>query len=182
MGKRVHSEGCSKLNAKGGKMPHSQATGSPSAGSPSSQFLLRHLPLLSYSGFWHLAHSTLNRAASAEKRLTSNLAPAPSRRNRSWASIFSQKAPRSHSACAEDSPPGRLDLGRKWLRGAELGRRESLGVFIVLQCVVFYLFFKKVFIKILLSRALFYTFRDSLVNNTPGISPRETYFSGDGRC
>ena len=41
----VHSEGCGKLNAKGGEMPHNQASGSPSTGSPSIRQFLR-LPLL----------------------------------------------------------------------------------------------------------------------------------------
>lgn len=95
VGLRVHQ------TPKEVKMLSSLASGSPKAGFPSSQFILRLLILLSYSGFCPPGHGTWNRAASAEKRLTSNLAPAPSLRKRSCVSIFSQRAPRSHSACAD---------------------------------------------------------------------------------
>jgi hypothetical protein len=122
-----------------------------------SRFFSGFLLLSGYSG---LAHSTWNRAASAEKRFTSNLAPAPSRRKRSWTSISTQKAPRPRGACADDFlSPAEVAPGG----GASLCSDAWL-VFCVVVC------FCQVSLKVIsifFCQELLSAFRDSLVNDTP---------------
>lgn len=120
------------------------------------------------------AHNTWNRAASAEKRLRSNLGLIcrAGETDREHPSLPTKL--RGHSACAEDFSPRRPRAGGS---GSERGRGppgcETSGRFTELLSVVICLI-KKIFIQILCQALTVLYFRDRLVNNTPRISPQET--------